>query len=1002
MNKRLLLPLLLVCSIGIMHAQQNKLGKQKLTLSTAQPMDPAKRSPSLQNLKYVNLSTKAKLKSSSVPLFSEDFDGISGATSGGSGTYTFAPNFLLRNVDGLTPTGTVSYVNEAWERREDFANAVTDSAAFSTSWYSPAGTANDWMWTPLISGITSITTLSWNAVTYDASYPDGYEVRIMTSTQGPPTGGTSAIGNQITNSTQVFSIAAENTTWTNRSISLAAYAGQSVYVGFRNNSNDKFLLLIDDIILDNPVTTDAQVIKVDTVSEYTKIPLTQKTNLNLGGVIRNTGGSALTNVALRVNVYNSANAIVTTATSTSVASIAPLTQSTFTIPNVSLPNTADTYTFKFFPVLGAPQVDQVPANDTLAWAAPFEYTSFTYARDNGVVASGLGIGAGNGGFLGQNFNLSNADNLKSVTVSYTKGYTGKKHAAVVYSTLANGTPNAIIGYTDTLLYPDDSARTYSLPMKGGNLALAAGNYVIAAIEFDSTLQLANTNNIFTPGRIWVNWPTSPSGGWANVEAFGANFAKPFFLRPVFGIPIIAGDNVCSAITLSVGSNGPYRHDLATVQANEVKPPSGSTPGGQSQGWYNDGTGLTNTMWFKFTATTKKVRIATNWDGEFDDDTQLALWKVNNTCSDLLDSTKATLLAANDDSSSTYFGSVITGATLCLVPGTTYYVQVDAYRSNLGPNVGDSLYVIFQNISDIAPSTGLNAAYCVSSSAITLAGTPSGGAFTVNGTSNTTYTPSTVGTDTIKYTVGSCFTTTQAVTVNALPIVTASSSASSVCAGSNVTLNGGGAATYTWNNGATNGVAFAPASTNTYTVTGTDANGCSGTASTTVTVNALPTVSVSAPTTTLCTGTPVTLTGTPAGGVYSVAFGNPASLTGNIFNAPSTGSYNIAYTYTDANGCSDSASVSFNVNCVLGINALNNGNIIMTVNPNPTNGLVNVEILNAKIDKVTLKVLSLSGQLLDTIEYNGKRTIDLSKYASGMYYLNVSNEQFNKTIKLVKE
>ncbi len=42
----------------------------------------------------------------------------------------------------------------------------------------------------------------------------------------------------------------------------------------------------------------------------------------------------------------------------------------------------------------------------------------------------------------------------------------------------------------------------------------------------------------------------------------------------------------------------------------------------------------------------------------------------------------------------------------------------------------------------------------------------------------------------------------------------------------VTLNGSGAVNYVWNNGITNNTPFIPAvGTLTYTVTGTDANGC---------------------------------------------------------------------------------------------------------------------------------------------------------------------------------
>src|SRR5688572_18823111 len=95
-------------------------------------------------------------------LFQEDFDGIPGPTAGGAGTYVFPGGWFLRNVDNRTPDAQVAYVNEAWERREDFGLNVTDSCAFSTSYYSPVGPADDWMWTPLIGPVTATTVLRWN------------------------------------------------------------------------------------------------------------------------------------------------------------------------------------------------------------------------------------------------------------------------------------------------------------------------------------------------------------------------------------------------------------------------------------------------------------------------------------------------------------------------------------------------------------------------------------------------------------------------------------------------------------------------------------------------------------------------------------------------------------------------------------------------------------------------------------------------------------------------
>ncbi|MCB0401197.1 MAG: S8 family serine peptidase [Flavobacteriales bacterium] len=77
-----------------------------------------------------------------------------------------------------------------------------------------------------------------------------------------------------------------------------------------------------------------------------------------------------------------------------------------------------------------------------------------------------------------------------------------------------------------------------------------------------------------------------------------------------------------------------------------------------------------------------------------------------------------------------------------------------------------------------------------------------------------------------------------VVINALPSVVANASpGTSICQGNQVTLTGSGTATgYSWDNGVTNGVAFTPSVTTTYTVTGTDGNGCENTDQITITVN----------------------------------------------------------------------------------------------------------------------------------------------------------------------
>jgi gliding motility-associated-like protein len=158
------------------------------------------------------------------------------------------------------------------------------------------------------------------------------------------------------------------------------------------------------------------------------------------------------------------------------------------------------------------------------------------------------------------------------------------------------------------------------------------------------------------------------------------------------------------------------------------------------------------------------------------------------------------------------------------------------------------------------------------------------------------------------------TATKLVTVNALPTVTATSTPSSgaVCIGNNATLNGGGAVSYTWSGGVTNGTAFAPTTTTTYTVTGTDANGCVNTATKLVTVNLLPIAgAIVAPANKVIVNKTLALTAAASGGTSPYNFTwspNPTinySISGQenaVFNALKEGKVNIKYQVKDVNNC----------------------------------------------------------------------------------------------------
>uniref|UniRef100_UPI001112E1EA hypothetical protein n=1 Tax=Crocinitomix algicola TaxID=1740263 RepID=UPI001112E1EA len=82
-----------------------------------------------------------------------------------------------------------------------------------------------------------------------------------------------------------------------------------------------------------------------------------------------------------------------------------------------------------------------------------------------------------------------------------------------------------------------------------------------------------------------------------------------------------------------------------------------------------------------------------------------------------------------------------------------------------------------------------------------------------------------------------------ITVYDLPVVSGTADATEICLGDEVILTGSGAVTYIWDGGVTDGVAHEPltAGINTFTVTGTDANGCENTATVDVDVLAPPAI-----------------------------------------------------------------------------------------------------------------------------------------------------------------
>jgi uncharacterized protein involved in tolerance to divalent cations len=350
---------------------------------------------------------------------------------------------------------------------------------------------------------------------------------------------------------------------------------------------------------------------------------------------------------------------------------------------------------------------------------------------------------------------------------------------------------------------------------------------------------------------------------------------------------------------------------------------------------------------------------------------------------------------------TWDNSVTDNVAFAATPATTMYTVTGTDANGC---MDTEMIMLTVNALPAVTATASASAVCAGDM-VTLMG---GGASTYTWDNSVVDGAAFVPTATTLYTVtgtdvnGCMNTASTTVTVNALPTVTATASSSTVCAGDMVTLMGGGASTYAWDNSVVDNTPFAATATTTYNVIGTDVNGCTGTASTTVTVNALPSVTfTSFATDTLCVNyAPVTLTGgSPAGGVYS-----GTGVTAGSFNpSVGVGVYSITYTVTDANSCSNSSSQNLTVDACTGIEE-GIASADVTVYPNPNNGMFNIAISNSNSSEVMISIVDIQGkEVYNSLESNVgsqfTKEINLQGLAKGMYYIKLSTNS-SLTIKKV--
>jgi len=351
------------------------------------------------------------------------------------------------------------------------------------------------------------------------------------------------------------------------------------------------------------------------------------------------------------------------------------------------------------------------------------------------------------------------------------------------------------------------------------------------------------------------------------------------------------------------------------------------------------------------------------------------------------------------------GAICAGQSFTLIP-----IGASTYTYSSGSNVvnpttdatytvsgtdangcNSSIYAIASVTVNALPIISVNSGAICAGQSFTLVPTGastytySNGSNIVSPIANATYSVS--GTD-----VNGCESSIDAitsVTVNTIPVISVNSG--SICAGQSFTMNPTGANTYTYSSGSN---VVNPTSDATYTINGTDVNGCENTVVSMITVNSLPALTVSSNISMLCSGQTSTLT---VSGAVSYTWSTSENTTDILVNPTSTTTYTVSG--ENSNNCISTATITQDVSICTGISNQNNDDVSVNVYPNPTNGYFNVDLHSMS----TLTINNSLGQTIysETVEA-GTYNFNLQNQSSGVYFVKIGQADKQYIIKLIKQ
>jgi len=213
-------------------------------------------------------------------------------------------------------------------------------------------------------------------------------------------------------------------------------------------------------------------------------------------------------------------------------------------------------------------------------------------------------------------------------------------------------------------------------------------------------------------------------------------------------------------------------------------------------------------------------------------------------------------------------------------------------------------------------------------------------------------------------------------------------------------------TYSWNTTpAQNTQTATGLSAGQYTVTVTDASGCTGIAIVAITQPATITASATALSnascSTCCDGT---ASSSASGGTTPYTYSwstTPAQVTANATGLCASSIYTVCI--TDANGCSNCDTVIIPFTNPTGISSVNQ-NAVISIFPNPANDYLFIEGTVSSSEKMQVNIVDLLGQpmMRSYFDVNGKfsEKINTENLPAGVYFIEINSNDITKKLKFV--